>query len=410
MTALVLDGLQRAQAAGFKVNESMLNRGLDWAEKRFTSEKGKTDIRRDRVYLCFALAAHGKLDAARKGFQMDFKDAGAPDLALGALTANLIGDKELSSRLLGQLKSIAKVTPQTASWAQEGYSWGQESTALALSALVKLDPTSELIGKTIRYLMQARRGEYWSSTRDTAYVLIGMTSYLKQTKELANIGGTFTVTVNGKEVRQITFDRESLFRPDLQVTVPMADLIVGKNEIKIAQSGQAVCYYAADLKQVIPDSQLGTLVGSSDLQVERAYYRMQAIRKEDGSMRFEASDRPVDRVESGDVIKVVLKVKSGKDREFVLLEDPVPSNCRVTERDEIFDDEQWGWWWARTVILDDRVSFFARTLKNGESEFSYIMRAESPGKANALPSRIGNMYDPDDYASNKEQNLEVQPN
>ncbi|MBC8065388.1 MAG: carboxypeptidase regulatory-like domain-containing protein [Chlorobia bacterium] len=409
MTALVLDGLQRAKAAGFKVNESMLNRSLEWAEKRFTSEKGKTDLRRDRVYLCYALAANGKVDAAKKAFAFDFKDAGAPDLALGALTANLIGNAELKTQLLGQLKSKAKVTPQTASWAQEQYSWGQESTALALGALVKLDPTSELVGKTIRYLMQARRGEYWFSTRDTSYVLIGMTAYLRQTKELENLGGTFTISVNGKEVKSITFDKNSLFHPDLQVTIPMSELQVGKNSVKIAQNGQSVCYYAADLKQVIPDSQLGTLVGNNDLKIERAYYKMEARRMEDGTMKFEASDKPVDKVESGDIIKVVLTVKWTKDREFVLLEDPIPSNCRVTERDEVYDDEQWGWWWARTIIMDDRVAFFARKLEKGNEEFSYIMRAESAGKSNALPSRIGNMYDPEDYASNQERSLEVEP-
>ncbi len=407
MTALVLDGLQRAKAAGFKINESMLNRGLAWAETKMTEEVAKTYRQRDLVYLYYALAANGKTAAAKPALKLNYEKAGSSDLALGALTVNLLGNKELSAKLLGQLKAKANVTPQTSNWPNDEYAWGQESTALALSALVKLDPNSELVGKTIRYLMQARRGEYWFSTRDTAYVLIGMTSYLKQTKELANLNGSFTVAVNGKDVQTITFDQNSLFQPDMQLTVPMSDLQVGKNNVKITQAGNAVCYYSADLKQVVSDKALGTVVDSNDLKVERTYYRMEARRQDDGTMAFRASDRPVDRVNSGDVIKVVLKVTSGREREFVMLEDPVPSNCRVTERDEIFEDEQWGWWWARTVVLDDRVSFFARTLTKGENEFSYIMRAESAGKSNALPSRIGNMYDPDDYGSNAEAPLEV---
>jgi uncharacterized protein YfaS (alpha-2-macroglobulin family) len=184
---------------------------------------------------------------------------------------------------------------------------------------------------------------------------------------------------------------------------------VGKNAVKVSQTGQSVCYYASDLKQVIPDSQLGQLVGSNDLKIERTYYRMEARRQEDGQMRFVRSEKPVDEVKSGEIIKVILTVTSGKEREFVMLEDPVPSNCRVTERDEPYEDEAWGWWWARTVIMEDRVAFFARTLESGTKEFSYVMRAESDGKSNALPTRIGNMYDPDDYASTKELGLEVQP-
>ena len=124
-------------------------------------------------------------------------------------------------------------------------------------------------------------------------------------------------------------------------------------------------------------------------------------------MRFRPSERPIDEIQSGDIVKVILKVQSGREREFMMIEDPVPSNCRVTESAEPYEDESWGWWWARTVILDDRVSFFARTLESGDSEFSYVMRAESNGISNALPTRVGNMYDPDDYASTGERKLEV---
>lgn len=411
MTALVLDGLQRARAAGFKINESMLTRGLDWAAKRFDAEAGKNDSRRDRVYLCYALAANGRIDDAKKAFKFDFKLAGAPDLALAAMTANLLGPDyaDKKSALVGQLKSIAVVTPQTAKWKEEPYAWGQESTALALAALVKLDPGSELIPKTVRYLMSARRGQYWFSTRDTAYVLVGMTAYLRQTKELESTGGTFVVYLNEKELKRVTFDKQSLLKPDLQITVPMKELASGKNTVRIEQSGNAVCYYAADLKQVVPDDKLGTMMNNSDLTVKRTYYRMESRRMEDGTVKLLPSDRPVDEVRSGDVIKVVLSVNSGSDREFVLLEDPVPSNCRVTERDAPYQDEQWGWWWASTVILEDRVAFFARELEAGPHEFSYIMRAEGDGKSNSLPTRVGNMYDPTDIASTSELGLKVNP-
>ena len=409
MTALVLDGLQRAKAAGFKVNESMLSRGLNWVNERFKSEAGKKDGLRDRVYMCFVLAANGMGQQAKNHFVFDFEQAGTPELALGALTANLIGDRERQNVLLGKLKAKAETTPQTAFWPQEQYAWGQESTALALAAIVKLDPQSELVPKTVRYLMQARRGEYWYSTRDTSYVLIGMTEYLRSTKELGDIQGMVEVSLNGQPLKTVSFSPTSLFEPELRIEVPMSSLQVGKNIVKLSQSGTGTCYYTADLKQVVPDEKIGDLVQNSDLQVERTYYRMEARRMEDGTMRFERSSKPISDVRSGEMVKVVLKVKSGKNREFMMLEDPVPSNFRVTERDAPYEDEAWGWWWARTVILDDRVSFFARELESGEKEFSYVMRAESDGVASALPARIGNMYDPFDYASNREQKLEVRP-
>ncbi|HJP83930.1 MAG TPA: alpha-2-macroglobulin family protein [Fimbriimonadaceae bacterium] len=409
MTALVLDGLHRARLAGLRVDQSMIDRALDWSQKRLNSDQGKKDIARDRVYLGFALASNGRTEAAASVLKADSKAWRAPELAIGAMTARLVGNEELAMSFLRKLKAQAKATPQVASWAEEPYSWGQESTALALAALVELDPQSDLIPKVVRYLMTSRKGEYWSSTRDTAYVLIGMTSYLAKTKELSNPNGSLIVSVNGKEVQRVIFDRNSILQPELQVTVPMSELHSGANEVKISQAGNSVCYYTADLKQIIPDDKLGELVASNDLKVERAYYRMEAKRMEDGTLRFRPSDRIVEQIQSGEVIKVVVKIHSGRERQFVMVEDPVPSNCRVTERDEPYEDEEWGWWWARTVIRDDRVSFFARTLPSGDSEFTYFMRAESDGKSNALPTRVGNMYDPEDYASTREIGLEVQP-
>ncbi|MBN9501440.1 MAG: hypothetical protein BGO01_01330 [Armatimonadetes bacterium 55-13] len=411
MTALVLDGLRRAKQAGYPVSEVMLNRGLDWADRRFDSENKKTDRQRDLVYLCYAMATNGRIENATKRFAFDFSNAGASDLALGAMTANMLGPNYVAQRdqLMGKLKAMAVVAGSTARWEPNRYSWGAENTALALTALVKLQPASELIPKTVRYLMSSRRGEYWWSTRDTAYVLIGMTDYLKQTKELARPGGAFTVLLNGKELKKIEFTQASLLQPDLQITVPMSGLTSGKNSIEIQQAGNAVCYYSADLRQVVPDEQLGMVVNGSGLTVERKYYRMEARRMEDGTMQFVPSEKPVTEVHAGDVIKCVLTVRSNKDREFVLVEDPIPSNCHVTERDAPYEDESWGWWWASTVILEDRVSFFARNLETGEKEFSYIMRAEADGKSNALPTRVGNMYDPDDVASAGELELKVNP-
>jgi len=451
MTALVLDGLHRATVAGYKVNESMVKRGLDWAEKRFESAKKTTDIRRDLVYLCFALAENGRIASAKKVFKFDFTGAsgsplpskallddaaamgwpqygilesnvlfvsehwaeidkpGASDLALAAMTANLLGKDYVGQRdmLMAKLRQSAVVSGDTASWPEDWYCWGAEGTALGLTALVTISPTDPLIPKVVRSLMTTRRGDSWSSTRDTAYVLVGMTAYLKQTRELAIGNGELTVTVNGKPVKTVAFGKDVLLQPDLEVTVPMADLQVGKNTVEIKQSGNGVCYYSADLRQVVADSSLAAETTGNGLTIKREYFKMESQRQEDGTMQLMPSSKPVTEVRSGDVIQCVITVKSDGPRQFVLVEDPVPSNCRVVERDAPYEDEQWGWWWASTVILDDRVSFFARDLPAGESQFKYKMRAEADGISSALPCRAGNMYDPSDMTSSSELLLKV---
>ena len=90
-----------------------------------------------------------------------------------------------------------------------------------------------------------------------------------------------------------------------------------------------------------------------------------------------------------------------------MIEDPTPSHCRVTEREDIGEGEEWGWWWSRNVIRDDRIAIFARWLPAKSSKVTYTMRAEGAGTASALPTRVGPMYDPSLWASTGETRLEV---
>ena len=91
----------------------------------------------------------------------------------------------------------------------------------------------------------------------------------------------------------------------------------------------------------------------------------------------------------------------------MLVEEPTPSSCRVTERTEFDEGEERDWWWSRTVVLDDHLAFFARNLPKGESKIVYHMRAEQAGRATALPARAQNMYDPGRWASTAETRVGV---
>jgi alpha-2-macroglobulin len=100
-------------------------------------------------------------------------------------------------------------------------------------------------------------------------------------------------------------------------------------------------------------------------------------------------------------------VTNDRDREYMLIEDPIPSGCRITERDELMEGESWPFWWSRTVVLDDKASFFARYMRMGVGEFTYTIRVENPGRFSALPTEIYNMYEPQDRASAGSHTLEV---
>ena len=60
-----------------------------------------------------------------------------------------------------------------------------EATAFAVKLLTDLRPTSPLLPKAALWLVNHRdQGYYWSSTKQTAMVVYGLTGYLKASGEL----------------------------------------------------------------------------------------------------------------------------------------------------------------------------------------------------------------------------------
>ncbi len=124
-------------------------------------------------------------------------------------------------------------------------------------------------------------------------------------------------------------------------------------------------------------------------------------------MRLMPSRKPVTEFQSGDTIRVELTIQNNKPRQFIMVEDPTPSNCRVTDREEGDDGEEWSFWWDRFVIRDTKVAFFMRNLPEGTQTITYTIRAEGLGQSHVLPTSMSNMYDLAERSSSAESLLVV---
>ncbi|HRE11550.1 MAG TPA: hypothetical protein PLN22_12110, partial [Ignavibacteria bacterium] len=124
-------------------------------------------------------------------------------------------------------------------------------------------------------------------------------------------------------------------------------------------------------------------------------------------------------VKSGDEILVKVRVEAkDKDMQYFMLEDPIPAGCEVIKDDWAYtiEDEKdytgydyywWRWWYADKDIRDNRVTFFATYLYGDTYEFTYIMRAQIPGKYNVIPATGMLMYYPDVRGSSEEIKIEI---
>ena len=416
MTALVLDGLDRARGAGYDVSAARADDAVRWGTTLLKDPKraAKLDAR-DRLYLAYALMRWGAKDAAKTLDGVDLRDrmVKAPyderkrvrkptsaELATAVLAYREAGRP--TDALLDRLVKRARVGEETATWAPEEGAWGEEATALALVALQTARPDSPILPKVVRGLMSERRGDGWASTRDTAYALVGLTAYLDHTKELSGTS-TATILVDGKERASFVLDPR-LADPSRTVEIPRRE-VGPRAKVEIRTKGKVYRTVAFSGFEVARP--LAAKTTDDELTVRRETFVMEPRRGSDGEMRLLPSLRPVTEFKNGDIVRVELTIRSDKPREFVLVTEPTPSSCRVNERTELADGEEKGWWWSRTVVLDDRLAFFARNLPKGESRIVYHMRAEAAGLASALPARAENMYDPGRWASTAETRVEV---
>jgi len=291
------------------------------------------------------------------------------------------------------LKPVTFPGPCTVSVTPEG----------ALVAIQTARPDDPLLPRIVRSLMVSRRGYGWASTRDTSYALVGLTAYLDHTKELATPSSA-QIFVNGRGFGPFALDPRAK-DPTRTVSVPRAEL--GDKPIHIEVRATGKVYRTVALAGFETTPKLEAKATDHGLTVERKTFLMEPRRASNGEMRLLPSLQPVTEFKNGDVVRVELTIHSDVPRDYVLVEEPTPSSCRVTERTELDQYEAKTWWWSRTVVLDDHLAFFARSLPKGESKIVYHMRAEAAGKACALPARAANMYVPVRWASTAETRVEV---
>ncbi|HTQ09357.1 MAG TPA: alpha-2-macroglobulin family protein, partial [Fimbriimonadaceae bacterium] len=405
MTAYVLDGLARAKAAGYRTDKIDVNPALEWAKKDLTDGKIEKWGREDFLFLCYAAAEYGVKKEVETGLAR-VKPVSGSDFALIALADHAIGDQEGADRALIELHDKARVEGDIAYFPRKDWDFGYDEVAFPLIALTTLMPDDPMIPKLVRYLIADRRGDIWYSTRDSSLALIGMTQYLRQSRDTGQ-PIDIDLLVNGGAPKRIHFDPADQFNPALKVTIPISRLQPGINRVVFRKvQPEGMCFFSGDLRQVdlaehlLPEESRG-------LTVTRTYHLLEPQQMENGSLELRPSLRSIEQAKPGDLIRVELTISSSQDRQFIMIEDPIPSGCRITDREYVDDGEQWANWWTQTIVLDDKAAFFMRYLDKGVQTLSYTMRAEQIGTGHALPPTISNMYDPTESASGAENLLQV---
>lgn len=258
--------------------------------------------------------------------------------------------------------------------------------------------------RLVKYLLNNRKhATYWNSTRDSAVCVEAFVEYLRQTDELAT-DSKVEVYVDGELRKTVEYSPETLFETDGTLVLDAAQIASGDREIVLKTTGQNPLYYNAYLEFFTLEDPIEK--AGLEVKVERRYYKL--VPKKDATAlveggRGQAVAQRVERFEkvalntgdsvaSGDLIEVELILESKNEYESILLEDRKAAGCEPVETSSGYNGNNLG---AYVEYRDDRVCFFASRIPQGRTTVSYRLRAETPGRFSALPTRVEAMYAPE---------------
>ncbi len=407
MTAYALYGLAEAQAQGYAVPKQMLTLAHTGVVSLF-DKPTKENEDPDNEYHTLLLHALAKL-GDRELFNK-YRSA----IRLGGMSTESLATLFLADRLMGKEdKAITRlldsrmITKRNMTfWESKPKTFSSDltTTATALRALTARNPKDPHIASTLRWLMNRRTGDYWVSTRDTLSVLMALGDYL-QTQPPMSATGEVVIRVNGKEFQRIAVNAAS--SNELKIKIPLSTLQPDKNDIVLERvGGNSPVFYSLDMRQTVQTSELKE-VFPKGFRIEREYLRVVSKQGKKGVWSLETEETG-NQLKVGDNVRVRLTIYTPQDLDHVLIEDPYPAGCSISQRgteEEVVSG--WRYWWSHIDIRDRKIAFFARSIPAGKHVLEYNLRAKTPGTYKALPTFLQPMYAPDLHVETGGATLEV---
>jgi len=411
MTAYVVAGLAQAQAAGLAVKPEAIPKGAAWVLSSFQKDaRLAADL---RAYMVYALAMAARTDATAVNQVYEQRGKLSPyGLALLGLALELNKDARAAD-LAAALEAAAQQDQEQAWWPATRDQLldftedaTPESTAYAVKFLSHQRPASALLPKAALWLMNHRNeGYWWSSTKQTAMVIYGLTDFLKAANEL-NPNLTATVYVNDRAVLTRKFDQATdIANP--AITIDESKLDAAVNHVRVTTSGQGRLYFSTRAESYSTEDKLQK-TGSVALNVVREYFRLVPV-QEGGRIVYDTTPL-AGPVAAGDTLAVRLTV-TGAEWKYLMLEDPIPAGAEFIQRDSAYELRQrppwWGWWFTRRELHDDRMTIFQTWFPAGQQEYFYLLKVVNPGAFHISPARVQPMYQPGLLSTTESRRLEV---
>jgi uncharacterized protein YfaS (alpha-2-macroglobulin family) len=397
-TAYALWGLYLAKQAGYKVDKTRIEEGLEYLRNdganpdtshEWYDESGNLGSQAFALYVRTMLGDKGAATGATALATNPKLPVYGKAYVARTLAASLGVKDPAVQKLLGELTALADKAARTETLIGEAskYAWYMSSnlrtTAMVLGALVDLDPKNAAIRGLVRAIMKNRHHKRYVSTQENLYTLLALSGYAK-----TQAGNTPAVTVNlaGTDVITGTLSGKGRLRV---ARVPLA----ANGEVAITPTGEVT--YNVDLRYRKKPAALQP-EATGGLALTREY--------------LDEAGKPKTTFTVGDIVVVRVTTSMSSSYADVMLSDPIPAgfealNARlVTVGAATKQSEDWG---TYREMKDDRVNFTSEWWWRGRDTYEYSMRATTAGKFARPPTSFEQMYEPENHATTAFETIEV---
>lgn len=415
----VVHALLLAKQAGYDVPESMLNNALDYVRKidNYLSEY-KGDSRLElKAFAYYLLDMSGNADIP--GTQSIYKTKTldkTPLESIGWYLSIFCHHKESSTQadqIHNYLANLVTETASTADIVRAGdnseldYSlmWSPMRTkGLLLDALIKEGKSADLATKLMRTVLGGQHNGRWSNTQENVYVLQAIKRYF-DAYEKAVPDFVVQSWLGNEYVGESTFKGRSNDYKTISIPMSYIEGLKNSSNLILEKKGEGRAYYRLGLSYAPKNLHLSQL--DRGFHVSRTYEGVKnkddVTCDKDGKWHFKA----------GSLVKVKLTLSAPGYRFFVALVDPIPAGTEIlnedlkgTEQVEKNKDKNspgilWWWWirnwWDHENKRDNQAEVFSDNLSGGSHEYSYVVRATTPGSFVVPPTKAEEMYAPETF-------------
>ena len=278
----------------------------------------------------------------------------------------------------------------------------RRTDGIILDALIAESPESDLIPKVVAGLLGNQTRGRWNNVQENSFILLALNNYF-DTFEAVTPDFVARVWLGDIYAAEHTFAGRTTDRAE--TLVPMAELLEqagdGQTDLVVSKDGDGRLYYRLGLRYAPDDLDLDPL--DRGFVVQRTY---------------EAVDDPGDvsqdadgtwRIRPGAEVRVRLTMVADSRRTHVALVDPMPAgfealnpaiavSAPIPQEESVERSLFWWWqWFEHQNLRDDRAEAFASLLWAGTYDYSYVVRATTPGTFVVPPTKAEEIYAPETF-------------